>query len=540
MTATSRSSAYASTPALRYRDLETAVDWLCATFNFEVHSMVRGKDGILDYAELSFANDTLLLGSARTDEADGVTAQSEELGSTEIQTCYLLVDDLDALRAKATQANLDIVFDLKVDKIFGRSVGYRDLEGNVWYFGCSTSARTRGQPQHEAGARSVTGLGSVLVVLTIGFFGWLYVYADGVVGRTMIPGDESARKLRGGLAKGASVELHPAQAANEFASQLEKKPESLDRREAAVSLAKPKMAAQTKADYLAEHSAYEPTTTIQRERAQRKQRAMDERNKPQSAGPRTSKIDEPNAKLKLKLEHLPKSDALQQVRSRHVIKDRERAFVEQLATNETTKLVVKEKMPRVEAQKPAHRAAVTITQRTRLPTAKEPERQIALQSSVINQAAAIAVGTVDRTGSLIPPGSSPGDTNMVTDLVTQERSAELPIVIDELAIPSTKSEPDKTAKATLLQSRRKATAPPSLPRLHLRMPKVQEALAPSARRENSKAIQNARRLADKLRNRQAKSQLADKQRESANNGDPTISKAIEPEEILRRAFIAKW
>ena len=146
---------------------------------------------------------------------------------------------------------------------------------------------------------------------------------------------------------------------------------------------------------------------------------------------------------------------------------------------------------------------------------------------------------------------------MIEGLVVVRSRARSPIVNNnDLVIPLTKSEPDKTAKATLVRSRRKTTVPPSLPRVHLRIPKVQEAPAPVARRESSTAIENARRLAERLRKRQANSQLAGNQRalveeqrggaalrqrqgDQANDG-PTTHKTIEPEDILRRAFIAKW
>ena len=540
MTATSRSSTDATAPALRYRDLETAVDWLCATFDFEVHSMVRGKDGVLDFAELSFANDTLLLGSARKDEADGVTAQSDELSSSEIQTCYLLVDDIDALRAKAAQANLDIVFDIKADKFIGRSVGYKDLEGNIWYFGCRTSATVRPRSQHGVDARPIASLASILLIPTIAFFGWLYVYADGVVGRTTIPDNEPARPLRAGELKGALVERHTAQAAHKLPPRLDDKPEGLDKQKAAIGSAKNRLAMQMKERRPTEQPAHERMTTIQREPAQRKQPTTGRRSNPKSGDQLERKVDKSNTQLEMKPEHLPKRHAPQQVESKRALRNGERAIFEQLAANETTKLVVKEKTPRIESRQPSHSAAAAIVQRTPLPLAKESERKIALRSSIINQAAAIAVRTVDRTGGRIPPRPSPGDTNMVTGLVAQERPAEIPTVGDDLAPPSPTTELDKIANGPLLQSRLKVTAPPTAARVQSRAPEKQEAPAPSSRRENSKAIENARRLADKLRKRKAKSQLAEKQKASVNNDDPTISKTIEPEDILRRAFIAKW
>ena len=84
------------------------------------------------------------------------------------------------------------------------------------------------------------------------------------------------------------------------------------------------------------------------------------------------------------------------------------------------------------------------------------------------------------------------------------------------------------------------------------MPAKQNTRAPIVKRESSTAIENARRLAEKLRKRQA----ARKQRRSVESerggGNPnhappdpadnelTTGNATKPEDILRRAFIAKW
>src|SRR5437016_7353926 len=49
-------------PTLRYRDVATAIDWLCNTFGFEKHLVVSGDSGAVDYAELTYGNGMIMLG----------------------------------------------------------------------------------------------------------------------------------------------------------------------------------------------------------------------------------------------------------------------------------------------------------------------------------------------------------------------------------------------------------------------------------------------------------------------------------------------
>ena len=538
MTAASRISSDAIAPAIRYRDLATAVEWLCTAFGFELRSVARGQDGCLDYAELSFGSGTLLLGSARDEEADGLAAKSDQVGSSEIQSCYVLVDDIDALRVKAAQANVNIVFDNKADEFTGRSFSCRDLEGHIWFFGKSTPGSVQPRPQRGVAARPVANLAYGLLIFTIGFMGWLYVNSDSVDGRVTTPVNEPAKIMRAEFLNGALVQRHTLQEDNKLALLLKKEQEALEDRKATIRLAKKKLVVEMKKRHLAEQSARDAMTTIQRARAQRQELAEDVRKDAELAEQLKRRIDETNAQLTSKARHSPKVQVPQLIRPEDVVKNNERVIVERRVTSETAKL------------------AARATQPTRQLLARQRGRRIAAQSSIINQAAAVAVRTESWTGNPPSPRPSPIDKNIGTGFVAPGKPAKLPTVITDLEIRSPRKEVDETAKETQLQRRVMGAAWPTVSRVSTGTPEKQEAPAPTAKSESSTAIKNARRLAEKLRKHQGKSQrnrneraLVDAERGGVtrNQEQPdlsdnglTASKTTESDDILRRAFIAKW
>ena len=55
-------------PAMRYRDANAAIEWLCKAFGFEKHLVVPGENGTVAHAHLAFGNGMIMLGSAREGE----------------------------------------------------------------------------------------------------------------------------------------------------------------------------------------------------------------------------------------------------------------------------------------------------------------------------------------------------------------------------------------------------------------------------------------------------------------------------------------
>jgi uncharacterized glyoxalase superfamily protein PhnB len=122
-------------PCLRYRDAPAAIDWLCAAFGFERQLVVPADDGTIAHAQLSFGNGMIMLGSTMASEYGRLIKQPDEIGGAATQSAYLVVDDTDALYARAQQAGAEIVIKIKDEDYGGRGFSCRDLEGHLWNFG---------------------------------------------------------------------------------------------------------------------------------------------------------------------------------------------------------------------------------------------------------------------------------------------------------------------------------------------------------------------------------------------------------------------
>jgi uncharacterized glyoxalase superfamily protein PhnB len=122
-------------PCLRYRDAQSAIEWLCRAFGFDKHLVVPGEGGTIAHAELSFGNGMIMLGSVKESEFDRLMKQPDEIGGAETQTSYVIVSDADALYARAKAAGAKIVLDIKDEDYGGRGFSCRDLEGRLWNFG---------------------------------------------------------------------------------------------------------------------------------------------------------------------------------------------------------------------------------------------------------------------------------------------------------------------------------------------------------------------------------------------------------------------
>src|SRR4026208_2382984 len=91
-------------PSLRYRDATAAIYWLCQTFGFEEHLVVPDEQGGIAHAQLKLGNGMIMLGSVRESEFGELLKQPDEIGGTETQSPYLVVEDADAVYEKAKSA----------------------------------------------------------------------------------------------------------------------------------------------------------------------------------------------------------------------------------------------------------------------------------------------------------------------------------------------------------------------------------------------------------------------------------------------------
>jgi uncharacterized glyoxalase superfamily protein PhnB len=122
-------------PVLRYRNLPAAIDWLCRAFAFEKHYVVAGKSGSARFAQLTFGNAMIMLGSVQESAFDKLMTQPDEIGGVETQTCYFFVADAHAHCARAKAAGAAVIFDIEDKVNGGRSYSCRDPEGHIWNFG---------------------------------------------------------------------------------------------------------------------------------------------------------------------------------------------------------------------------------------------------------------------------------------------------------------------------------------------------------------------------------------------------------------------
>jgi uncharacterized glyoxalase superfamily protein PhnB len=130
-------------PALRYRDPDTVIPWLCRAFGFEEHSVVTGEDGKAAYAQLAHRGALIIVGAVRDSELDRLMRQPDEIGGAETQSCYLVVEDADAHYVKARAEGAKILLKLKNDDNGGRGYTCADPEGHIWNFGTFDPAQAR-------------------------------------------------------------------------------------------------------------------------------------------------------------------------------------------------------------------------------------------------------------------------------------------------------------------------------------------------------------------------------------------------------------
>jgi uncharacterized glyoxalase superfamily protein PhnB len=120
-------------PVLRYRDAESALDFLKKAFGFEEKVVYRSEDGSVGHAELQLGGAGMIMFSpAKEDNWMGGHALDPLASPVSV---YIAVDDPEAHfeRAKAEGAN--IVRGLEKMDYGSTEYSARDPEGNLWSFG---------------------------------------------------------------------------------------------------------------------------------------------------------------------------------------------------------------------------------------------------------------------------------------------------------------------------------------------------------------------------------------------------------------------
>jgi len=134
---------FTAVPALRYRDLPAAINWLCTTLGFERQLIVEDDDGAIRFAQLTLGNAMVMLVPVRDSAFDQLMVQPDEIGGAETQVTYFHVSDADAYCAQVKAAGAEVVLDLGDKDHRGRGFSCRDLEGHLWTFGSYDPWRSR-------------------------------------------------------------------------------------------------------------------------------------------------------------------------------------------------------------------------------------------------------------------------------------------------------------------------------------------------------------------------------------------------------------
>ncbi len=115
-------------PAVRYRDVNLAVDWLSRVFGFREVLRRAGDDGRINHADLELQGGLVMLEPAA--ESSAGTA----VGVASRTMIVVWVDDVDLHHRRATAEGAVIAF-APEDKQWGlRRYRAIDLEGHLWEF----------------------------------------------------------------------------------------------------------------------------------------------------------------------------------------------------------------------------------------------------------------------------------------------------------------------------------------------------------------------------------------------------------------------
>ena len=109
-------------PTLRYRDPETAIDWLERALGFELQDSYRDDDGEITHAQLAFRRSLIMIGPD--------TGPSSGPAWT-----YLVADDVDGLHGRAVEHGAEVVLPLQDQDYGSREFTVRDADGHLWSIG---------------------------------------------------------------------------------------------------------------------------------------------------------------------------------------------------------------------------------------------------------------------------------------------------------------------------------------------------------------------------------------------------------------------
>ena len=138
----------AITPYLLYQDAGAAVEWLSKAFGLRPDEVLKGTDGRVNHASMTFGKSLLMFGSPGPD-FKGPRAIGHWTANL-----YVDVDDVETHYARAVKAGAAIIEEPKDTPYGARRYGAEDLEGHRWYFAqvLTTPRKRAKKPRRRKGA----------------------------------------------------------------------------------------------------------------------------------------------------------------------------------------------------------------------------------------------------------------------------------------------------------------------------------------------------------------------------------------------------
>jgi uncharacterized glyoxalase superfamily protein PhnB len=122
-------------PALRYRDAQAAIDWLCNILGFTRHAVYPGPDNTVGHAELTLNGGMIMLGSHKNDDYGKGFKSPGELGNVETRSSYVVVKDAEAVWHRAQAAGAQVVRPFQATGYGSHEFTIKDPEGHSWSVG---------------------------------------------------------------------------------------------------------------------------------------------------------------------------------------------------------------------------------------------------------------------------------------------------------------------------------------------------------------------------------------------------------------------
>ena len=135
MPSTSPASPSTIMPTFRYRNAPAAIDWLCSVLGFTRHAVYPGPDNTIGHAELTLGGGMIKLGSEKDDAYGNRFKSPEAAGGCETASAYVVVEDADAVYARAQAGGGKIIREIQNTDYGSREFSVLDPEGHSWSVG---------------------------------------------------------------------------------------------------------------------------------------------------------------------------------------------------------------------------------------------------------------------------------------------------------------------------------------------------------------------------------------------------------------------